>query len=52
MEGYPLGDIHSTTRIDSVVLDGQLIDDVARRRMLDQVRLEVSQRMLDAQEGR
>jgi hypothetical protein len=38
----PIADIKNTTRINSVVFDGRLIDYVDRQQMLDQVRLRVA----------
>jgi imidazolonepropionase-like amidohydrolase len=42
LDADPIADIHNTTRISAVVLDGQLIDQTARQRLLDLVRLEVA----------
>jgi len=42
LDADPIVDIHNTTKINAVVLDGQLLDLAARQRLLDFVRLQVA----------
>ena len=42
LDADPTVDIHNTTKINAVVLDGQLLDQAARQRLLDFVRLQVA----------
>jgi imidazolonepropionase-like amidohydrolase len=42
LDADPLADIHNTTKINAVILDGQLLDQAALQRLLDFVRLEVA----------
>src|SRR2546425_8087492 len=42
LDADPIADIHNTTKINAVVLDGQLLDQAARQRLLDFVRLQVA----------
>jgi imidazolonepropionase-like amidohydrolase len=42
LDADPLADIHNTTRISAVVLNGQLLDAPARHRLLDLVRAAAS----------
>ena len=42
LDADPIADIHNTTKINAVILDGQLLDQAARQRLLDFVRLQVA----------
>ncbi len=42
LDADPIADIHNTTKINAVVLDGQLLDQAARQRLLDFVRLQAA----------
>src|SRR2546430_10375300 len=42
LDADPIADIHNTTKINAVILDGQLLDQAARQRLLDLVRLQVA----------
>ncbi len=48
LDADPIADIHNTTKINAVVLDGQLLDQAARQRLLDFVRLQVALPPLDS----
>ena len=42
LDADPIADIHNTTKINAVVLDGQLLDQAARQRLLDFVRMQAA----------
>jgi imidazolonepropionase-like amidohydrolase len=42
LDADPIADIHNTTKINTVVLDGQFLDPAARQRLLDFVRVEAA----------